>query len=190
MDLLKNGVCKTQYDSLGLLIFFAIIAVGIFTAIFGYILSETEGWSIMESVYFCWVSISTIGYGDYAPMIGGQWTDIVLVLFLIVGWNIVSFVIGVIGKISARFKEMNWWHETKDLLAASSVSPRAIEIDTEIRAYEKRIMLLELERGNLEHSLPNGKEITNRFCTSITVNSENEESALENWLSQGLENMK
>jgi len=174
MDLLNNGICRTQYDSLSLLIFFAIISVGVFTAIFGYILRETEGWSMMESVYFCWVSISTIGFGDYAPMIGGQWTDIVLVLFLIIGWNIVSFVIGVIGKTSTRLKELDWWHEAKEVYRESSLSPRAAEIDIEIRAYENRIMLLELEREQLEHCLSNRKEIACRFCSTITVNSENE----------------
>lgn len=42
---------------------FLIFLLGIGPAIF----METEGWEYHEAVYFVWVSVSTIGYGDYVP---------------------------------------------------------------------------------------------------------------------------
>ena len=44
----------------------AVIAI-----IFGYIalgalmFTKSEGWTMVQSVYFCYVSLSTIGFGDY-----------------------------------------------------------------------------------------------------------------------------
>merc|ERR1711907_504799 len=36
-----------------------------------------EDWSYYESVYFMWVSISTIGYGDFVPETrAGQWVGL------------------------------------------------------------------------------------------------------------------
>jgi len=42
-------------------------------AIGGYVISKAEGWNLREDIYFCRVSFSTIGYGDYAPVAQENW---------------------------------------------------------------------------------------------------------------------
>jgi len=93
--LFKNAICKTQHVGILLLSFFALVFLLSFIAIGGHVLSKTEGWNLREGVYFCWVSFSTIGFGDYAPVAKENW-DFQYYILLIVGWHIVTFTISVI----------------------------------------------------------------------------------------------
>ena len=44
----------------------AVIAIIVgYIALGALMFSKTEGWTIVQSVYFCYVSLSTIGFGDY-----------------------------------------------------------------------------------------------------------------------------
>jgi hypothetical protein len=44
-------------------VFFVFLNVIVFAGVFAYL----EGWTFLEGVYFSYVSIMTIGYGDYVP---------------------------------------------------------------------------------------------------------------------------
>lgn len=53
-----------------------------------------EDWEYYEAVYFTWVTVSTIGYGDFVPETDrGEWLGIILVPL---GLGIVSLVFGAI----------------------------------------------------------------------------------------------
>jgi len=110
MELLQKGFCRTKYDSLGLRIFFSIIFLLSFIIFGGLIMRNSEGWTMWDAIYFCWVSFSTIGFGDYAPVAGKNW-NVVFLSLVVVGWNIVIFVITVIERATAEWKEMQWWNE-------------------------------------------------------------------------------
>jgi len=110
MELLQKGFCRTKYDSLGLMAFFSVIFLLSFMTVGGWIMKSSEGWTMWEAIYFCWVSFSTMGFGDYAPVAGKSW-NVVFLLLVVVGWNIVIFVITVIEKVSAECKEIKWWNE-------------------------------------------------------------------------------
>jgi len=47
-----------------------ICIVLMFSVIFGgtFIFKKTQGWSIMDSIYFCFITLSTIGFGDFVPV--------------------------------------------------------------------------------------------------------------------------
>jgi len=108
MELLQKGFCRTKYDSLGLWIFFSVIFLLSFIIFGGLIMKNSEGWAMWDAIYFCWVSFSTIGFGDYAPVAGKNW-NVVFLSLVVVGWNIVIFVISVIERATAEFKEIQWW---------------------------------------------------------------------------------
>jgi len=172
MELLQKGFCRTQYESLGLMGFFSIIFLLSFMIVGGWILANSEGWTMWDSIYFCWVSFSTIGFGDYAPVVGEEW-NVVFLSLVVVGWNIVIFVISVIEKLSKEFKEMSWWNENKfqpmatiantlrieqkaasNLIGVAQVvysanSSSAAELSLEIEKCEQRLLHLKQEQKNL-----------------------------------------
>ena len=74
-----------------LLIFTAVwIALGALT------FSHFEGWTALESVYFCHETLTTIGYGDFFPQTtAGQ---AALVIFAILGMNSVAMLLTVFAR--------------------------------------------------------------------------------------------
>jgi len=71
----KNKLCKGKNKSVGQPAFFSIMILLSFKLIGGSVLSWSEGWCLLESIYFCWVSFTTIGFGDYAPVVGNKSRD-------------------------------------------------------------------------------------------------------------------
>lgn len=110
IQMFKAGICKTQYESIGMLLFFSVVILGFFLLVGGMILCKYEEWTFLESVYFIWVSSCTIGFGDYAPKVGERFNIIYLVLVL-VGWHIIAFVISVLEVTLGVFSQMHWWSE-------------------------------------------------------------------------------
>ena len=44
-----------------------VVAVVLIVAIGSVFYTLVEGWSLLDSVYFCVVSLTTVGFGDFAP---------------------------------------------------------------------------------------------------------------------------
>ena len=59
--------------------FFIVIAYYVFGCVF---FCNTEGWSILKTVYYTTVTLTTVGYGDVAPATAaGQLVGMVFILF-------------------------------------------------------------------------------------------------------------
>jgi len=110
IQMFKAGVCKTQYESILMIVLFSVLLTVSYLVGSGYILSHQESWTLWESIYFCWVSSSTIGFGDFTPTVGEEF-NITYLALVIVGWHIVSFVISVMEITLSAMKQMNWWSE-------------------------------------------------------------------------------
>lgn len=117
----KAGLCKTQYESIGMIVFFSIVLLVVFMLIGGYVLSKHEGWTWLESIYFCWVSSSTIGFGDYAPDVG-EHLNITYLALVIVGWHVIAFVISAMEVTLAAMKQLDWWSENYLLPPGSTIT--------------------------------------------------------------------
>jgi hypothetical protein len=71
-----HNVDTARVDGLLLSSPLALIVVG------GVLFASMEGWSIGDSIYFCIVSLTTVGYGDFVPRsAGGKGLLVVYVLF-------------------------------------------------------------------------------------------------------------
>ncbi|KAM9801637.1 potassium channel subfamily K member 13 [Neosynchiropus ocellatus] len=55
------GVSKPSVYYIAIALFLAVLVV---SCVFGLIYSVMEGWSYLESLYFCFVAFSTVGFGD------------------------------------------------------------------------------------------------------------------------------
>jgi len=106
----KATLCKTQYESIGMIVFFSIFLLVVFMLLGGYVLSKYEGWTWVESIYFCWVSSSTIGFGDYAPDVGKH-LNVTYLILVIVGWHVIAFVISAMEVTLAAMRQLDWWSE-------------------------------------------------------------------------------
>ncbi|KAM3918209.1 potassium channel, subfamily K, member 16-like [Leptodactylus fuscus] len=62
--LLKNGMGKKK-TKIVTIIFFLVTGVFVFLGIPPLIFRETEQWTYREGVYYAFISLSTIGFGDY-----------------------------------------------------------------------------------------------------------------------------
>jgi len=59
--------------------------------------STVEGWGVVDSIYFCIMTLSTVGYGDLHPTT--ELSKIFTIIYLIVGAGI---FIGFITKVAAQ----------------------------------------------------------------------------------------
>jgi hypothetical protein len=53
-----------------------------------------DGWSIVEGVYFLWICMSTVGFGDYIINNGKPYYDGNLVKTLMLRFNVIFLIIG------------------------------------------------------------------------------------------------
>lgn len=69
-----------------------------------------EGWSVIDSLYFSVVTLTTIGYGDFAPKTDGG--KLFTVLYIIVG---IGMILSFINTIQHHYTHMRY-KERKEIL--------------------------------------------------------------------------
>ena len=63
---------------------------------------EVEGWTLIDSLYFSMVTMSTVGYGDLSPTMAGS--RVFTIIYIVVG--IVSVFVrlsGLVGRIGSSY---------------------------------------------------------------------------------------
>jgi len=81
--------------------FRAIVLAAVLTLTVGTIFYRfTEGWSTLNSLYFCVTTLTTIGFGDYAPKtaLGKIFT----IIYVLIGLGILGAFIHALFEASAR----------------------------------------------------------------------------------------
>jgi len=91
-----------------MLCFFAYLFVS------GWLLSEFEDWTLTEGVYYTWVSVSTIGFGDYT-IDDENWWQVMLNLFITLnGLFLFSLVVTVVASVFEHITKPERWNEVFD----------------------------------------------------------------------------
>jgi len=77
----------------------------------GWVVSVFEEWTVTEGIYYIWVSVSTIGFGDYT--IGDEnWWQIMVTLFITLnGLFLFSLVVTVVASVFERITKPERWNE-------------------------------------------------------------------------------
>lgn len=59
-----------------------------------------EGWNWIDSIYFCVVTLATVGYGDFAPTT--QWGRLFAIPYIILGVALLGVFIQIAGKTALQ----------------------------------------------------------------------------------------
>ncbi|XP_067947541.1 potassium channel subfamily K member 16-like [Watersipora subatra] len=79
-----NKVPKAKYQSIVALLFVFAAGYSIFSFCAAAVFTTVEGWSLRESVYYTFITLSTIGPGDYYPgFAAGRDTSTAAVIYII-----------------------------------------------------------------------------------------------------------
>ncbi|XP_052764791.1 two pore potassium channel protein sup-9-like [Mya arenaria] len=97
--------------------------------------SYYEGWRYLESFYYCFITLTTIGFGDYVALQKGEalQQDVKYVIFSIVfilfGLTVISAEMNL---LVLRFLTMNTEDERRDELEAAVAAQNAIHLDGDV----------------------------------------------------------
>jgi len=130
-----------------------------------------ENWSFVESLWFCWETIMTIGLGDLVPQTeAGRWFNLV---YSFVGLGHISVLLqsivdllskhgSIIGRLEMRFLEGHHSNE----------SPSFHDMKKQHKHVKKRVSLLQAERSfNMSDTSPSAEE-ANAKMSNILESSE------------------
>jgi hypothetical protein len=83
--LLFTGITITFLKQFGLALWETLpllLSLGLGIALLGYAVGRKEGWSSFESVYWSFITATTVGYGDLRPVNKGSRVVAILIAFL------------------------------------------------------------------------------------------------------------
>jgi voltage-gated potassium channel len=84
-----RGLRDPEFRSLLILVIITLVTGALFYA-------KVEGWNLLDAVYFCFVTLTTIGYGDLAPT--KPISKIFTILYIIVGIGILLGFINMVAR--------------------------------------------------------------------------------------------
>eukprot|EP01059_Diplonema_ambulator_P005556 TRINITY_DN15305_c0_g1_i1.p1 TRINITY_DN15305_c0_g1~~TRINITY_DN15305_c0_g1_i1.p1 ORF type:complete len:534 (+),score=90.98 TRINITY_DN15305_c0_g1_i1:167-1768(+) len=79
----------------------AFVLIGVWTFVWGSAIGSKEGWSLSESLWYGFVSLTTIGFGDYAPE--SHMGRIQAFLFIFVGLGMVAWLVSSVTEVWSKF---------------------------------------------------------------------------------------
>jgi len=101
----KKGSVRTQVLTLPVFLL-------IYVYISGWVFHICEGWTVGEGVYFTWVTISTIGFGDYTTTDDDDAIEnIFIITTVVIGLILFSYAINVVGNVVEYITKPERWTE-------------------------------------------------------------------------------
>ncbi|MBI5565742.1 MAG: two pore domain potassium channel family protein [Chloroflexi bacterium] len=82
------------------LLFMAVAVIGLGTLFY----HNVEGWRWLDALYFCVVTLVTIGYGDFTPKTDAG--KLFTIVYIIIGLGILSGFIAVVGETVVRQRRL------------------------------------------------------------------------------------
>lgn len=94
-SILKQFVTDKEFQRLSIFVIFVLFAGALFY-------HSVEEWGWLDSIYFCVTTLTTVGYGDFAPATDGG--KIFTIFYIIVGIGVLLGYINVVAKIAIKHK--------------------------------------------------------------------------------------
>jgi len=139
---LKMGSVRTQVLTLPVIFFLYLYAAG-------WLFHFCEGWSVAEGVYYTWVTISTIGFGDYT--IGEETNAIenVMILTVIInGLFMFSYAINVAGNLIQYIRKREQWNEIFSLSSLNKIELMSLPLFSMVKKSAKKTVVYSDFRDN------------------------------------------
>lgn len=114
MDLFENDNMSVDYKKITVPISVTLLILSTYIILGGIIFKSLEGWSVLDGVYFCFITLSTIGLGDFVP--GNSINDsdneseyklAGCSLFLLIGLSLVAMCFSLMQEeVTAKFRKV------------------------------------------------------------------------------------
>ncbi|KAI8921720.1 hypothetical protein BC831DRAFT_73880 [Entophlyctis helioformis] len=113
-----------------------LFTVGVWLTSAGIFAVLEPRWSYLESMYFCFVTMTGIGYGDFVPE--RPWAIEYWYIFIFIAVGIFAFFVGLVGEhIGVRFASQH--AKTVERMTQRELKYRKRKADEEQRAYQLRM---------------------------------------------------
>ena len=110
--------------------------------------SYYEGWNIIDAIYYCFITLTTIGFGDYVALQKGKALQekpeyvAFSLIFILFGLTVVS---GVMNLLVLRFLTMNTEDERRDEVEAAAAAQQAVRLDGDVITANGNVMTVQQE---------------------------------------------
>lgn len=79
-----------------------------------FVYTQLETWSYRESLYFCFVTLSTVGFGDYLP--SSAVSKVFTIFYMLFGLGVCMLIIAVLtGIVAESHERVHTWVSNRDL---------------------------------------------------------------------------
>ncbi|XP_022309650.1 two pore potassium channel protein sup-9-like [Crassostrea virginica] len=94
--------------------------------------SKFEGWKLLDALYYCFITLTTIGFGDFVAMQREHNNPeyiVMSLLFIIIGLTVISAAMNL---LVLRFLTMNTEDERRDEIEAAVAAQNAVRLEGDV----------------------------------------------------------
>lgn len=94
--------------------------------------SKFEGWKLLDALYYCFITLTTIGFGDFVAMQRDHNNPeyiVLSLLFIIIGLTVISAAMNL---LVLRFLTMNTEDERRDEIEAAVAAQNAVRLEGDV----------------------------------------------------------